>query len=231
MAKGSREKDEDAVALPGLDELLHGPKEEPKPRPKAGPAIPDEDLLGPLPQPGEAPRPDAVKVRVKAGTGPESGKGPTAKKGPPPSGYDRFKAKVGPYLIPQDPVDRMRYKLRWLGLTRYIFVPIIAVTISVLVMTYLWYLFWDYNDHVMVYSRHVWTVVFLVPAGLGLALAIYLPVSILLLNHYEYRWNRTLRDMLRGKIPTKGQRPAKPKEAPKEPPAPEPPLPQPTVNS
>lgn len=233
MAKASRDKDQGGEALPGLTELLSGPKKEPRPRPKTGPAISDEELLAPLPQPGEAPRPQAVKVRAKAGTAPGAKKGAPAKKKAGP--IRRFFSWFKPFIIPQDLVDRMRFKLRWLGLTRYIFLPIIVIVVAALVVTYLWYLFWDYNEYLMVFSLHVPTVYLLIPFGVGWAMAVFIPVNWLLLGRYEKRWNRTLRDMLREKIPTKAPTAGKPagtgpEEALKEPLAPEPPLPQPTVN-
>jgi len=248
MAKASRDKDQGGEALPGLTELLSGPKKEPRPRPKTGPAISDEDLLAPLPQPGEAPRPQAVKVRAKAGTGPKIEKGREAKKKSRRWAYwkepgfvpnpDYIFDPIGELywlLVLRDAAERMRFKLRWLGLTRYIFLPIIAIVVAALVITYLWYLFWDYNEYLMVFSRHVPTVYLLIPSGVGLAMAVFLPVNWLLLGRYEKRWNRTLRDMLREKIPTKVPTAGKPagtgpEAAPTGPLAPEPPLPQPTVN-
>jgi len=223
----AKDKDDRGEALPGLTELLTGPREEPRPQPRARQTISDEELLAPLPQPGEAPRPQGVKVRAKAGTAPASKKGAPAKKKRP---VRRFFSWLKPFMIPQDPVDRMRFKLRWLGLARYLFLPIIAVAVAILAITVLWYFFWGYNGYLMIYSRHVPTAVLLVPLGVGLALAVFIPVNWLLLNRYEGRWNRALRDMLRAKIPTKAPaegKPAdaKPEEAPK---VPEPPLPQPT---
>jgi hypothetical protein len=228
MAKGPKQE---PVALPGLTELLEGPKEEPTPQPEAGPAIPDEELLGPLPQPGDAPRPEAVKVRAKAGTAPAAGdkKPLPKKKGKAARVLGYIKGKLW-FLFPEDPVDQKRRNLRFLGLTKYLIVPIIVVAVTSLLMIYLWWYFWDYGDTVALYSRTIPTLVFLIPLGLGIFAAIYLPLNILLLNRLEAKMNRDLRVRLKAKLPEGPKVAVKAKPLPKKAPTPEAPLPQPTVS-
>lgn len=229
MAKGQKE---DAVALPGLNELLHGPVQEPKPQPKAGPAIPEGDLLGPLPQPGEAPRPEAVKVRAKAGTAPIPGgkKPPSKKKGKMARILGYIKGKLW-FLFPPDPVDQKRRNLRLLGLTKYLFVPIIVITVTALLVIYLWWYLWSYADTMVLYSRTLPTLVLLIPLGLGVFVGIYLPLNILLLNKLEAQMNRALSVKLKAKLPAGIKVPVKVKAPPKKTEVTEAPLPQPTVHS
>jgi hypothetical protein len=243
MAKGPRTDDDDGAALPGLDELLHGPKEGPKPQPSQERPASDDELLGPLPQPGEAPRPEGVKVRVKAGTAPpadevpKKGKSPARKKGGLAKAKDYTKDKLW-FLFPPDPVEKMRVKLRLLGLIKFVIAPIVIVTLVALLMMFLWYTFWDYSSTVAVMSHEVLAILFLVPAALGVFVAIYLPLTVFLFNRYEDRWNWILRDMLRKNIKFKIDRPgkaqkARPRAALKKPKVAEPeePLPQPTVRA
>jgi len=243
MAKGPRTDDEDGAALPGLDELLHGPKEGPKPQPSPERPASDEELLGPLPQPGEAPRPEGVKVRVKAGSAPpadevpKKGKMPTPNKGGLAKAKDHITDKLW-FLFPPDPVEKMRLKLRTLGLIKFVITPIVIVSLVALLMMFVWYTFWDYNTTVAVLSHETLAVVFLLPAALGVFLAIYLPLAVFVFNRYENRWNWILRDMLRKNIKFKFDRPGKaqnkkPRTAPKKPKVAEPeePLPQPTVQA
>gem|GEM_PF-4481957 len=228
MAKAQKE---DGQALPGLTELLEGPKEEPAPQPKAAPSIPGEDLLGPLPQPGEAPRPEPVKVRAKTGTAPTAGekKVPSKKKGTMARGLGHLKGKLW-FLLPEDPVDQKRRNLRFLGLAKYLIVPIIVVTLTALLVIYLWWYFWSYSDTVALYSRTVPTLILLIPLGLVVFVGIYLPVNMLLLNKLESKMNRDLRDRLKAKLPAGPKAPRKAKAPPKSGPAPEAPLPQPTIS-
>jgi hypothetical protein len=228
MAKAPKEE---AIALPGLTELLEGPKEEPKPQPKASPSIPDEDLLGPLPQPGEAPRPEAVKVRAKAGTAPAAGqkKPLPKKKGKMSRALGYIKGKLW-FLFPPDPVDQKRRDLRILGLMKYLVVPLIVVTVTALLVIYLWWYLWSYSDTVALYSRTVLTLVFLIPLGLGIFVGIYLPLNMLLLNRLEAKFNRELGVNLKAKLPSGHKAAPKAKAPPKKAPAPEAPLPQPTIS-
>jgi hypothetical protein len=229
MAKVQKE---DAVALPGLTELLEGPKERPAPQSEPRPSIPDEDLLGPLPQPGEAPRPEAVKVRAKAGTAPTGqGKKPLPKKkGKMTRILGYIKGKLW-FLFPPDPVDQKRRNLRLLGLTKYLFVPIIVVTLTAILVIYLWWYLWSYSDTMALYSRIVPTLVFLIPLGLGVFVGIYLPLNIFFLNKLEAKMNRDLTDKLKAKLPEGPKAPVKVRAPPKKEELPEAPLPQPTVHS
>ena len=229
MAKGKKEQ---AVALPGLTELLEGPKEEPTPQPKARRAVPDEELLGPLPQPGEAPRSEAVKVRAKAGTAPtEKGKkGIPKKKGQLARIFGYLKGKLW-FILPEDPVDQKRRNLRFLGLMKYLIVPILVLTVTALLVIYLWWYFWSYSDTVALYSRTVPTLMFLIPLGLGLFVGIYLPLNMLLLNRLEAKMNRDLSVSLKAKLPAGPKAILKDKVPPKKKEVAEAPLPQPTFNN
>ena len=228
MAKAQKEEAEN---LPGLKELLEGPKAEPKPQPQARPEIPDEELEAPLPQPGEAPRSEAVKVRAKAGSAPseKEKKAPVKKKGKLAQGLGYIKDKLW-FLFPPDPVDQKRRNLRLLGLMKYLFLPIIVVTVAVLLVLYIWWYFWSYDDTVALYSRTLPTSLFLLPLGFGFFVAIYLPLNMLVLNHFEAKFNRDLDAKLREKLPEGPKVAPKAKAPPKKEEVPEAPLPQPTVS-
>lgn len=212
MAKRTKEKLQDE-SIPDLDTLLSD--EPPAPGPdRVGADMTDEELLGDMPPP---PLPDGRprtgrRVRVAARGGKTKDKG---KAKPPAKRETRFSRAVSRVrsrmrqVIPQDPVERMRFKLRWLGIIKFPISFIIIAILTILTMLYLWYIYFDYTPDMMVYSRTVPVLVIFVPVGVVMFSAIYFPLNILGLNRLERRMTARLKGMLDGSIPLELRKGAK----------------------
>lgn len=214
-------------SIPDLDTLLSGEPPEPEPD-NIGADMTDEELLSDIPPPGEGPplpTPDRPrtgrKVRVAArAKGKEGEKEKEKGKKAPPKKKGKVATFLGPritklrsYLrltVPQDPIERMRFKLRWLGIIKFPTSFIIIAVLAIMTMLYLWYLIYDYAENTMVYSREVPLLVFFVPLGIAMFSAIYFSFNLLVLNRFERRMTERLEGMLDGSIPL--ERPKKKKK-------------------
>ena len=196
MAKRKEEQEE---ILPGFGALL-----EPDQEPVEGPRAP-----GPAPvAPVDRPRPERTgrKVRVKAGTR-RKARPKTDEEGLPPEKepgrITRFLRSIGArfkgYLlsiVPEDPVEKMRFKLRMLGLVKFPISFLILGAVSILITMFVWYLTLDYDPTFMVYSRHVSVLFLLIPFCVGLFSLVYLGINLTLLNRLERKMNERLEAML-----------------------------------
>jgi len=207
-----RKKDQGEI-LPDFGALLEPdkePVEEPK-APKAGPAAPGPAV--------ERPRPARTgrKVRVKAGTKKKAPAVPGEEGLPPekePGRIARFFTDIKGYLlsvVPEDPVEKIRFKLRILGLIKFPISFLIMGAVSILITMFLWYLAIDYDPTFMIYSRHVSVLFVLIPFCVGLFSLIYLGINLTLLNRMERRMNQQIESMLEAEEP-----PVKKEEGPGE---------------
>jgi hypothetical protein len=197
VAKRNKEQEE---ILPGFGALLepdHEPVEEPRAPEAALPAAPVD-----RPRPPRTGR----KVRVKTGT--KGRPKPMADEEAPlpedePGRITKFFRSIGSrmkaYLlsiVPEDPVEKMRFKLRMLGLVKFPISFLIIGAVSILMTMFVWYLTLDYDPSFMVYSRHVSVLFLLIPFCVGIFSIIYLGINLTLLNRMERGMNERLEAML-----------------------------------
>jgi hypothetical protein len=234
-----RKKDE-TQELPGIDWVLGQEDEQveaegPEEASQVAGTGPAEVKADDLPKPGDTPTPEAVSPPPAPSGAPQAGRGsksrvkkgevPQAKGGPSerPKGRARqvldrglhlLKEKMG-LIIPDDPVERLRWRLRWLGIVKFPILFTVYVTISILMIMFLWFILIDYDLMVRIYSREVPALVFVIPACIGLFCALYFSTNIIVLDRMERRMTAQLEAMLEGLALEKGRKDEGGKAAPK----------------
>jgi low affinity Fe/Cu permease len=161
----------------------------------------------PLHRPGPVPSP--VKARSPGAPPPEDIEG--VEGGPLPEegaerGRNRFAAALSRTgaalkrhllsLVPEDPIEKMRFKLHMLGILRFPVSFLILAAVSVLITMFLWYLFFDYGSHFMVYSRRVSVLFLMIPTCVAIFSLLYFGINLSLLNRKERSMTAKLDEML-----------------------------------
>jgi hypothetical protein len=192
----------------------------------------------PEPRPRRGPRPRPTRVRVKAGERKAKARPkarPRKKKEEEPeldemglpkkkrnrvlaaliNGSKRIKQKVL-MIVPEDPIDKMRFKLRWLGFLKFPISFLIIVAIAILLTLVLWFHLYNYEATFMLYSRSVSVLYILIPACIGIFSLIYFGINLTLINRKERRMTKALEAMLEKEAETKKALKAKEKKGTKE---------------
>jgi hypothetical protein len=99
-------------------------------------------------------------------------------------------------VVPEDPIEKMRFKLRWLGFLKFPISFIIIAAVAILLTLVLWFYIFDYEATFMLYSRSVSVLYLLIPACIGMFSVIYFGINLTLINRKERRMTEFLEAML-----------------------------------